>query len=83
MRELEGGVIEITAQNHSFAIDPSSLNGREVAITHMNLNDDTVAGIKHKRHPAFSVQFHPEASPGPHDSHHLFSRFVGLMERHR
>lgn len=83
VRELEGGKIEITAQNHSFALDPSSLNGREIAVTHMNLNDDTVAGIRHKRHPAFSVQFHPEASPGPHDSHHLFSRFIGLMERQR
>ncbi len=81
VRELEGGRVEITAQNHGFAINPASLDGREVTVTHMNLNDDTIAGIRHRRHPAFSVQYHPEASPGPHDSHHLFHRFVALMER--
>jgi carbamoyl-phosphate synthase small subunit len=83
VRELQSGTIEITAQNHGFAVDPSSLDGRLVAITHTNLNDETVEGLVHKRYPAFSVQFHPEASPGPHDSHHLFARFLALMEKHR
>jgi carbamoyl-phosphate synthase small subunit len=81
VRELETGRVEITAQNHGFAIDPASLDGRRVAITHLNLNDETVAGIRHKLYPAFSVQYHPEASPGPHDSHHLFSRFMDSIER--
>jgi len=81
VRELETGRVEITAQNHGFAIDPSSLDGRQITVTHIHMNDDTIAGIRHRQHPAFSVQFHPEASPGPHDSHHLFRRFISLMER--
>ncbi len=83
VRDLFTGRVEITAQNHGFAVDPGSLDGREVALTHLHLNDDTVAGLAHRRLPAFSVQFHPEASPGPHDSHHLFGRFVDSMERQR
>ncbi len=83
VRDLQSGRVEITAQNHGFAVDPSSLDGRELMVTHTNLNDDTIEGIRHRRLPAFSVQFHPEASPGPHDSHHLFTRFVSLMERQR
>ncbi len=81
VRDLSTGRVEITAQNHGFAVDAGSLAGTGLAITHLHLNDDTIAGIKHRRYPAFSVQFHPEASPGPHDSHHLFKRFVDEMIR--
>ena len=83
VRTIGTGRVEITAQNHGFAVDPGSLDGREVVLTHLHLNDDTTAGIAHRRHPAFSVQFHPEASPGPHDSHHLFHQFVDRMQRWR
>ncbi len=71
--------IEITSQNHGFAIDPNSLSNDLVEITHINLNDKTVAGLKFINKPIFSVQYHPEASPGPHDSDYLFKKFVSLM----
>ncbi len=71
--------IEITSQNHGFAIDPNSLSKEVVEITHLNLNDKTVAGLKIINKPIFSVQYHPEASPGPHDSDYLFEKFVSLM----
>ena len=71
--------IEITSQNHGFAIDPDSLPKDLVQITHMNLNDNTVAGLEVKNKPIFSVQYHPEAGPGPHDSDYLFKKFVSLM----
>ena len=71
--------IEITSQNHGFAIDPDSLSNDIVKITHYNLNDNTVAGLEVNNKPIFSVQYHPEASPGPHDSDYLFKKFVSLM----
>ncbi|MBD2122576.1 glutamine-hydrolyzing carbamoyl-phosphate synthase small subunit [Trichocoleus sp. FACHB-262] len=71
--------IEITSQNHGFAIAPESLPGADVEITHLNLNDRTVAGLRHKSLPLFSVQYHPEASPGPHDADYLFENFVQAM----
>ena len=74
--------VEITSQNHGFAIDPDSL-APEVEITHLNLNDRTVAGLKHKTLPLFSVQYHPEASPGPHDADYLFDRFVQAMRENQ
>lgn len=71
--------IEITSQNHSFAIDANSLPNADIEVTHLNLNDSTVAGLRHKSLPLFSVQYHPEASPGPHDADYLFEQFVKLM----
>jgi carbamoyl-phosphate synthase small subunit len=74
--------VEITAQNHGYAVDIDSMKG-DVVCTHLNLNDQTVEGMAHRQLPIFSVQYHPEASPGPHDARYLFSRFVDLMARHR
>lgn len=73
--------VEITSQNHSFAIDPHSLPQETVEISHLNLNDHTVAGVRHKTLPIFSVQYHPEASPGPHDADYLFEQFVLEMQK--
>ena len=77
------GQIEITSQNHGFALDPKSLPEERVDVTHFNLNDKTVAGIVFKDRPIFGVQYHPEASPGPHDADHHFARFISLMEQRR
>ncbi len=72
--------VEITSHNHGFAVDPDSLNLNEVEVTHVNLNDQTLEGFRHRNHPVFCVQYHPEAAPGPHDSHYLFADFIRLME---
>jgi carbamoyl-phosphate synthase small subunit len=71
--------VEITSQNHGFAVDPDSLGANDLELTHINLNDQTLEGFRHKSHPAFCVQYHPEASPGPHDSQYLFDDFAALM----
>jgi carbamoyl-phosphate synthase small subunit len=83
VKELHTGKVEITTQNHGFAVDIDSIPGGEMELTHVNLNDGTVEGMRHTRLPLFSVQYHPEASPGPHDSRYLFHRFVALMKRER
>jgi carbamoyl-phosphate synthase small subunit len=79
VKNISTGHVEITAQNHGFAVDPDSLPESEVEITHVNLNDYTNEGMRHRSLPLFSVQYHPEASPGPHDSHYLFRRFTEMM----
>jgi carbamoyl-phosphate synthase small subunit len=78
VQDLATGKVEITSQNHGFAVDVASLEGRAV-LTHVNLNDGTVEGMRLEGRPVFSVQYHPEASPGPHDAAYLFGRFVRLM----
>jgi carbamoyl-phosphate synthase small subunit len=72
--------VEITSHNHGFAVDPDSLNLNEVDLTHVNLNDQTLEGFRHRNEPVFSVQYHPEAAPGPHDSHYLFDDFMTLIK---
>ncbi len=80
VKDLRDGHIEITAQNHNFAVDPDTL--RDVEITHINLLDETLEGFRHKHLPIFCVQYHPEASPGPHDSKGIFKEFIGLAMSH-
>ncbi|MBU2614150.1 MAG: glutamine-hydrolyzing carbamoyl-phosphate synthase small subunit, partial [Elusimicrobia bacterium] len=80
VKDLKTNKVHITVQNHGFCVDINSLNKNDIEITHLNLNDQTNEGIKHKKLPIFSVQFHPEASPGPHDASYLFGNFVKLMK---
>ena len=80
VKAMETGKVEITCHNHNFAVDPDSLNPGEVDLTHIDLNDNTLEGLRHRSLPLFSVQYHPEASPGPHDSNYLFRDFRKMME---
>jgi carbamoyl-phosphate synthase small subunit len=80
VKDVRTGKVAITSQNHGFCVDPHSLDPDQVELTQINLNDQTLEGMRHKRLPIFSVQYHPEASPGPHDSQHLFGEFIRMME---
>jgi carbamoyl-phosphate synthase small subunit len=80
VKDLESGRVEITSQNHGFAVDANSLPS-EVSVNRVNLNDQTVEGMRHKKKPIYCVQYHPEASPGPHDSNPLFAEFRALIEK--
>jgi carbamoyl-phosphate synthase small subunit len=82
VKDLRTGKVEITSQNHGFAVDPESIDSAIAEVTHINLNDKTVAGLRHRTLPAFSVQYHPEASPGPKDSHYLFEEFYAEIKKH-
>jgi carbamoyl-phosphate synthase small subunit len=79
VKDLSTGKVEITTQNHGFCVDMDSLNDPDIELSHINLNDQTLEGLVHKKIPLFSVQYHPEASPGPHDAGYLFDRFVDMM----
>jgi carbamoyl-phosphate synthase small subunit len=81
VKDLLTGRIEITSQNHGFAVNLESIKSDDVEITHINLNDNTLEGFRHLKHPLFAVQYHPEASPGPHDARYLFDRFKDLIDK--
>jgi carbamoyl-phosphate synthase small subunit len=83
VKNLKTDRIEITSHNHGFAVDPESLNPGEIELTHLNLNDNCLEGFRHKSLPVFSVQYHPEAGPGPHDATYLFHEFIAKMHEHR
>lgn len=80
VKDLRTGRVEITAQNHGFSVDPDSLSENDVEFTHINLNDQTLEGFRHRSEPVFAVQYHPESAPGPHDSFYLFTDFVEMMD---
>jgi carbamoyl-phosphate synthase small subunit len=82
VKDIKTGKVSITSQNHGFCVDPYSLDPHQVELTQINLNDQTLEGMRHRSLPIFSVQYHPEASPGPHDTQNLFNEFVKMMERY-
>jgi carbamoyl-phosphate synthase small subunit len=82
VKDLATGKVEVTSQNHGFCVDATSLKDDGVELTHINLNDGTLEGLRHREMPLFSVQYHPEAAPGPHDAGYLFDRFIDMMKTH-
>ncbi|HET6528480.1 MAG TPA: glutamine-hydrolyzing carbamoyl-phosphate synthase small subunit, partial [Balneolaceae bacterium] len=80
VKNMDTGLVEITTQNHGFAVDEDAIDESKVEITHINLNDQTIEGLRFKNFPGMSVQYHPEASPGPHDSRYLFDRFMDMIK---
>ncbi len=83
VKDFVTNTIGITSQNHGFCVDMNSLDKNEIEITHLNLNDNTVEGLRHKKYPLYAVQYHPEASPGPHDARYLFEQFIESMKQHQ
>jgi carbamoyl-phosphate synthase small subunit len=83
VKDFEGQRIGITSQNHGFCVDIKSLNMDEADVIHTNLNDQSVEGIRHKKYPAFSIQYHPEAAPGPRDSQYLFKQFLDMIDKNK
>ncbi|MFD1176084.1 glutamine-hydrolyzing carbamoyl-phosphate synthase small subunit [Paenibacillus puldeungensis] len=83
VKDLETGRCYITSQNHGYTVTESSLAGTDLVVTHINNNDKTIEGLKHKRYPAFSVQYHPEAAPGPYDNSYLFDQFIEMIREHK
>jgi len=80
VKEIATGRIDFTSQNHGYAVDPNSIDKSILMVTHIEINDNTIEGIRHRQVPAFSVQFHPDATPGPHDGNHLFDEFMDMMD---
>jgi carbamoyl-phosphate synthase small subunit len=83
VRDIRSGAVEITAQNHGFSVDPDSLKESEIEFTHVNLNDGTLEGFRHRNEPVIAVQYHPEAAPGPHDSFYLFDEFLRITDENK
>jgi len=83
VRDIATGRIDFTSQNHGYAVDPNSLDSKKLVVTHTEVNDDSIEGVRHRYYPAFSLQFHPDAAPGPHDALHLFDEFMEMMDAWR